>query len=154
LPHLPAPRGRGLVGGAGRHHRGGGDDHPLLLRVHRQRRPGRRRPGRRAIDAFLAGLGGGCRLAGRVGALRRRSQLQPHGVTAMTTLLPTRKHRRVWLYLEGIALLAAGGLVLTLVYKQFQGDFTPKTELTMVASRAGLVMEPGAKVTFNGVAIG
>ncbi|ETZ57580.1 permease family protein [Mycobacterium avium MAV_120709_2344] len=36
-------RGRGLVGVRGRHHRGGGDDHPLLLRLHRQRRPGRRR---------------------------------------------------------------------------------------------------------------
>ncbi|MEB3983568.1 MCE family protein [Mycobacterium sp. 663a-19] len=71
----------------------------------------------------------------------------------MTTMLtPTR--RRVVLYLEGVALLVVGALVLTLVYMQFRGDFTPKTELTMVASRAGLVMEPGAKVTFNGVAIG
>ena len=66
----------------------------------------------------------------------------------------TRKARRVWLYVEGVVLLAVGALVLALVYMQFRGDFTPKTELTMVASRAGLVMEPGAKVTFNGVAIG
>jgi phospholipid/cholesterol/gamma-HCH transport system substrate-binding protein len=71
----------------------------------------------------------------------------------MTTLL-TRKTRRVLLYVEGVVLLLVGALVLALVYKQFRGDFTPKTELTMVASRAGLVMEPGAKVTFNGVAIG
>jgi phospholipid/cholesterol/gamma-HCH transport system substrate-binding protein len=71
----------------------------------------------------------------------------------MTTLL-TRKSRRVLLYVEGLVLLSVGALVLTLVYMQFRGDFTPKTELTMVASRAGLVMEPGAKVTFNGVAIG
>jgi phospholipid/cholesterol/gamma-HCH transport system substrate-binding protein len=66
----------------------------------------------------------------------------------------TRKGRRAWLYVEGVVLLAVGGIVLALVYLQFRGDFTPKTELTMVASRAGLVMEPGAKVTLNGVAIG
>ena len=71
----------------------------------------------------------------------------------MTTPL-TRKHRRAWLYVEGVVLLLVGALVLALVYKQFRGDFTPKTELTMVASRAGLVMEPGSKVTYNGVEIG
>ncbi|OSC42519.1 MCE family protein [Mycobacterium decipiens] len=66
----------------------------------------------------------------------------------------TRKTRRVWLYLEGLALLVAAALVLVLVFMQFRGDFTPKTELTMVASRAGLVMESGSKVTYNGVEIG
>ena len=71
----------------------------------------------------------------------------------MTTLL-TRKHRRALLYLEGLIMLLVGALVLVLVYMQFRGDFTPKTELTMVASRAGLVMEPGAKVTYNGAEIG
>ncbi|KAA8970192.1 MCE family protein [Mycobacterium sp.] len=58
------------------------------------------------------------------------------------------------LYLEGLALLLACAVVLMLVYMQFRGDFTPKTPLTMIASRAGLVMETGAKVTYNGVAIG
>jgi len=71
----------------------------------------------------------------------------------MTTLL-TPKRRRVLLYVEGMVLLLVGALLLVLVYRQFRGDFTPKTELTMVASRAGLVMEPGSNVTFNGVAIG
>ncbi len=65
-----------------------------------------------------------------------------------------RTNRRLRLYLEGVVLLSVGGLVLALVYMQFRGDFTPKTELTMVASRAGLVMEPGSKVTYNGVEIG
>jgi len=51
-------------------------------------------------------------------------------------------------------LLLVGALVLVLVYIQFRGGFTPKTELTMVASRAGLVMEPGSEVTYNGVKIG
>jgi len=71
----------------------------------------------------------------------------------MTTPM-TRKNRRAWVYLEGVVMLLAGALVLVLVYLQFRGDLTPKTELTIVASRAGLVMEPGSKVTYNGVAIG
>ena len=50
--------------------------------------------------------------------------------------------------------LLACALVLALVYGQFRGDFTPKTELTMLASRAGLVMDQGSKVTYNGVSIG
>lgn len=74
-------------------------------------------------------------------------------MTAMTTPV-TRKDRRAWVYVEGVVLLLVCGLVLTLVYRQFRGDFTPKTQLTMVASRAGLVMEPGSKVTYNGVEIG
>lgn len=65
-----------------------------------------------------------------------------------------RMSAHVLLYLEGVALLLVCALVLVLVYLQFRGHFTPKIELTMVASRAGLVMEPGAKVTYNGVAIG
>jgi phospholipid/cholesterol/gamma-HCH transport system substrate-binding protein len=71
----------------------------------------------------------------------------------MTTPL-TRKNRRAWVYLEGVVMLLVGALVLVLVYRQFRGDFTPKTVLTIVASRAGLVMEPGSKVTYNGVEIG
>lgn len=71
----------------------------------------------------------------------------------MATPVP-RRGRRAWVYAEGVILLLLCGLVLTLVYLQFRGDFTPKTELTMVATRAGLVMEPGSKVTYNGVEIG
>jgi phospholipid/cholesterol/gamma-HCH transport system substrate-binding protein len=40
------------------------------------------------------------------------------------------------------------------VWAQFRGGFTPKTKLTMLAARAGLVMDPGSKVTYNGVQIG
>jgi len=50
------------------------------------------------------------------------------------------------------ALLAA--VVLVAVYMQFRGDFEPKTRLTLVSNRAGLVMDPGSKVTYNGVEIG
>jgi phospholipid/cholesterol/gamma-HCH transport system substrate-binding protein len=56
-----------------------------------------------------------------------------------------------WVGLVGLVIAA---VVLGLVYGQFRGDFTPKTELTMLASRAGLVMDPGSKVTYNGVEIG
>jgi phospholipid/cholesterol/gamma-HCH transport system substrate-binding protein len=45
-------------------------------------------------------------------------------------------------------------VITALVYWQFRGNFTPKTHLTMLSSRAGLVMDTGAKVTFNGVQIG
>ncbi|WP_144207462.1 MCE family protein [Mycobacterium tilburgii] len=56
--------------------------------------------------------------------------------------------------LAGIGLLVIAAVALVLVYGQFRGDFTPKTKLTMLASRAGLVMDPGSNVTYNGVEIG
>jgi phospholipid/cholesterol/gamma-HCH transport system substrate-binding protein len=56
--------------------------------------------------------------------------------------------------LEGAVLLLASVLTVALVYKQFQGDFTPKVQLTVLSSRAGLAIDPGSKVTYNGVAIG
>ena len=56
--------------------------------------------------------------------------------------------------LAGVAVLVAAVVAGALVYGQFRGDFTPKTKLTMLASRAGLVMDPGSKVTYNGVQIG
>jgi phospholipid/cholesterol/gamma-HCH transport system substrate-binding protein len=54
----------------------------------------------------------------------------------------------------GAVLLVILAAVTTMIYFQFRGDFTPKTRLIMIASRAGLVMDPGSKVTFNGVEIG
>src|ERR1700733_11089943 len=56
--------------------------------------------------------------------------------------------------LAGVALFVIFAVILVLVYGQFRGDFTPKTKLTMLASQAGLVMDPGSKVTYNGVEIG
>ncbi|MEB3981593.1 MCE family protein [Mycobacterium sp. 663a-19] len=43
---------------------------------------------------------------------------------------------------------------LALVWLQFRGELTPTTRLTMVAPRSGLVMDPGSKITYNGVEIG
>ncbi len=62
---------------------------------------------------------------------------------------PTRPYRLV-----GVAVFLVAALVLWLVYQQFRGNFTEKTPVTMMSSRAGLVMDPGAKVTYNGVQIG
>jgi phospholipid/cholesterol/gamma-HCH transport system substrate-binding protein len=54
----------------------------------------------------------------------------------------------------GLVTIAVMGLVGLAFYLQFRGELTPKTKLTMVAARAGLVMDPGSKVTYNGVEIG
>lgn len=54
----------------------------------------------------------------------------------------------------GVVVLLVSALVLWLVYLQYKGDFTSKTQLTMVSPRAGLVMDPGSKITYNGVQIG
>jgi phospholipid/cholesterol/gamma-HCH transport system substrate-binding protein len=44
--------------------------------------------------------------------------------------------------------------ILVFVYMQFRGDFLDREKLTMMSARAGLSMDPGAKVTYNGVEIG
>ena len=54
----------------------------------------------------------------------------------------------------GLVTIVVTGLIGLLLYLQFRGDLTPSTKLTMVAPRAGLVMDPGSKVTYNGVQIG
>jgi phospholipid/cholesterol/gamma-HCH transport system substrate-binding protein len=54
----------------------------------------------------------------------------------------------------GLVFLVICVIVLVLVYMQFRGAFLSTTKLTMLAARAGLSMEPGAKVTYNGVQVG
>ena len=56
--------------------------------------------------------------------------------------------------LAGVVTAAVLMLIAGLVYGQFRGSFTKTTALTMVAPRAGLVMDPGGPVTYNGVQIG
>jgi phospholipid/cholesterol/gamma-HCH transport system substrate-binding protein len=53
-----------------------------------------------------------------------------------------------------VATLLVLAVILASVYGQFRGAFTEKTQLTMIAARAGLLMDPGSKVTYNGVEIG
>ena len=54
----------------------------------------------------------------------------------------------------GVIVFLIFALVLWLVFLQYKGEFTDKTKLTMLSDRAGLVMDPGSKVTYNGVHIG
>jgi phospholipid/cholesterol/gamma-HCH transport system substrate-binding protein len=54
----------------------------------------------------------------------------------------------------GLVLLMAIAGVVVLVWFQFRGGMTPRTQLTLISGRAGLVMDPGSKVTYNGVEIG
>ncbi|AKS32417.1 MCE family protein [Mycolicibacterium goodii] len=54
----------------------------------------------------------------------------------------------------GVVALAITALILVLVGQSFRGAFEPRITLTLLTSRAGLVLDPGAKVTYNGVPIG
>jgi phospholipid/cholesterol/gamma-HCH transport system substrate-binding protein len=56
--------------------------------------------------------------------------------------------------LIGTILAVLAIVIVVLVYMQFRGDFLQREKLTMISSRAGLSMDPGAKVTYNGVEIG
>ncbi len=54
----------------------------------------------------------------------------------------------------GAIFLVIVAVIAALIYLQFRGEFAPKTQLTLMSSRAGLAVDPGSKVTFNGVDIG
>jgi phospholipid/cholesterol/gamma-HCH transport system substrate-binding protein len=54
----------------------------------------------------------------------------------------------------GAVLLVIAAVLAGLIYQQFRGALADKTELTLMSPRAGLVVERGAKVTYNGVEIG
>ncbi len=56
--------------------------------------------------------------------------------------------------LAGLVVFLIAALVLLFVYLQYSGYYVDKTKLTMLSDRAGLVMDPGSKVTYNGVQIG
>lgn len=67
---------------------------------------------------------------------------------------PLNDSRRPPLKLAGVIFLIIAALIAALIYAQWRGKLTPKTPLTLVSDRAGLVMDPGSKVTYNGVEIG
>jgi len=67
---------------------------------------------------------------------------------------PLNSQRRPPLKLAGIILLVILALIVTFVSLQFRGKLTPTTQLTLLSSRSGLVMDPNSKVTYNGVEIG
>ncbi|STZ74240.1 MCE-family protein MCE1a [Mycolicibacterium fortuitum] len=78
--------------------------------------------------------------------------------TAASSALPERRFKH-WRYDPPYKTACAGMIVflvtvLTLTWMQFRGSFEEKTQLTVLSGRAGLSMDPGSKVTFNGVPIG
>jgi phospholipid/cholesterol/gamma-HCH transport system substrate-binding protein len=54
----------------------------------------------------------------------------------------------------GLVLLLVVAVVVALVWIQFRGGFAEPERLTLISSRSGLSMDPGSKVTYNGVEIG
>jgi phospholipid/cholesterol/gamma-HCH transport system substrate-binding protein len=54
----------------------------------------------------------------------------------------------------GAILLVVATVVAAFIYLAFRGELSDKTQLTLMSPRAGLVVERGSKVTFNGVEIG
>jgi phospholipid/cholesterol/gamma-HCH transport system substrate-binding protein len=54
----------------------------------------------------------------------------------------------------GVVFLAIVAAITAFIYAEFRGALTEKAELTLLSPRAGLVVEPGSKVTYNGVEIG
>ncbi|RDH78818.1 MCE family protein [Mycolicibacterium moriokaense] len=54
----------------------------------------------------------------------------------------------------GAVFLVLTAVAASLLYLQFRGELTRKAHLTVLSPRAGLVVDPGSKVTYNGVEIG
>ncbi|KWX24718.1 MCE-family protein MCE1A [Mycolicibacterium wolinskyi] len=54
----------------------------------------------------------------------------------------------------GAVFLVVVTLVLAFIALLFRGTLEPKVQLTLLTARAGLVLDPGSKVTYNGVPIG
>ena len=67
---------------------------------------------------------------------------------------PLNTSRKPPYKLAGLILSLLTIAAIVLVYFQFRGDFLDREKLTMMSARAGLSMDPGAKVTYNGVEIG
>jgi phospholipid/cholesterol/gamma-HCH transport system substrate-binding protein len=69
-------------------------------------------------------------------------------------LAVTRGQRTPPYRTAGLVLTMSMVAMLVLTYCQFRGAFMDIERLTMISGRAGLSMDPGAKVTYNGVEIG
>jgi phospholipid/cholesterol/gamma-HCH transport system substrate-binding protein len=68
--------------------------------------------------------------------------------------LPVNQPRTPPYKIAGVVLLVIVAVVVGLVWKQFRGGWAVPEKLTLISSRSGLSMDPGSKVTFNGVEIG
>ncbi|MDX1889400.1 MCE family protein [Mycolicibacterium sp. 050158] len=68
--------------------------------------------------------------------------------------LPVNEPRTPPFKIAGVVLLIVVAIVVSLVWLQFRGDFQNPEKLELISSRSGLSMDPGSKVTYNGVEIG
>jgi phospholipid/cholesterol/gamma-HCH transport system substrate-binding protein len=68
--------------------------------------------------------------------------------------LPVNTPRTPPYKLAGLVLLVITAVIVALVWGQFRGTFAEPEKLTMLSARSGLSMDPGSKVTYNGVEIG
>jgi len=70
------------------------------------------------------------------------------------TKSPVNEPRTPPYKIAGVVLLIIVAIVVALIWKQFRGGWSEPEKLTLISSRSGLSMDPGSKVTFNGVEIG
>ncbi|MGA9488789.1 MAG: MlaD family protein, partial [Mycobacterium sp.] len=56
--------------------------------------------------------------------------------------------------LTGLATVAVIAAIVAVAVGLFSGSFTESTPVTVLSPRAGLVMNPGAKVEMRGVQVG
>jgi len=68
--------------------------------------------------------------------------------------LPVNTPRTPPYKLAGLVLLVITAVIVALVWGEFRGTFAKPDKLTMLSARSGLSMDPGSKVTYNGVEIG
>ncbi|WP_255497916.1 MCE family protein [Mycolicibacterium sp. BK607] len=61
---------------------------------------------------------------------------------------------RMFRFVTGVAFAAVLVMIVTIALTAFAGGFTRSVPVTLVAPRAGLVMDPDAKVTMLGVQVG
>ncbi len=67
---------------------------------------------------------------------------------------PINKDKTPPYKIAGLVLLVIFAVVVALVWTQFRGGFADPERLTLLSPRSGLSMDPGSKVTYNGVEIG
>ncbi|MGB8406925.1 MAG: MlaD family protein, partial [Mycobacterium sp.] len=67
---------------------------------------------------------------------------------------PLNKDRTPPYLIAGVVLALVASVILALTWAQFRGYFDTKAQLYVMASRSGLSMDAGSKVTYNGVPIG
>ena len=137
-------------------HRGAGDGGRRdggahLLRVHRDRRTGRRWRGGRPGGPHLDHRRCFHPVDNHAVRVRPVRQLPPVGVTVKDNAPRRGKIDPIW-WAPVLFLIVAALITLTALL--FSGTLRTFVPLTLVSDRAGLVMENGAKVKLRGVQIG